>query len=1045
MLSTVWAEIALQEGFLNPPESVRVGVYWYWINDNISREGVVKDLEAMAKVGITRAYIGNIGEQSGDYGQHKLLSDEWWNITHEAMKTATQLGIEIGMFNSPGWSQSGGPWVKPEQSMRYLAFSETYVHGPKKFSEKLPTPGNDFQDVKTLAFPKLKTETQTISLDNPEINTESPTVTLKTNFTPRSITVHVNKPTTATIDIQTGNNEIFQTIKTVKLDRSNPALNVGFIPFAPSVFALPETNTQTVRLVFSGFRGSVSKIEVSASPKVEYYAEKELAKMWPTPSPLWDAYLWAEPPALPPTIEENSQLVITPNQIIDLSDRLEKDGTLNWDVPEGEWVIQRTGMLTTNVKNSPATAEAKGLETDKMSKKHIVAHFDAYLGKIFDRIPEEDRKSFKVVVQDSYETGGQNWTDDLVDEFKGRYGYDPTPFIPVLNGRVVGNPDLSDRFLWDLRRIIADKVAYDYVGGLREVSNKHGLTTWLECYGHWGFPGEFLQYGGQSDGVGGEFWNNEGGLGSIENRAASSCAHIYGKQQVTAESFTAAGKPFERYPALLKQRCDWSYTEGINETLLHLYIHQPYENRTPGINAWFSTEFNRKNTWFYEMKPFVAYMRRCMFLLQQGLNVADVAYFIGEDAPKMTGVCDPPLPKGYAFDYINGEILRDRLSVRDNKLVLPHGTTYRILVLPKQNTMRPELLRKLKQLIEDGAVVLGTPPQKSPSMQNYPACDDEVQKLSAEIWGNVDGNNVKSRQVGKGLILSGMTMQEAFDLIRVKPDCAIVSVTSDHVTDQSNILYVHRTVDNTEVYFVTNQIGKPVRASLQFRVKGFIPECWDANTGEIRTLPAFIQQDDLTKVELKLDAFESRFIVFRKQGTPKSDDIEVNFPTPKVLTTLGNSWKVQFDVAQRGLEQPVTFEKLEDWTNSPDDAIKYYSGTAIYTTTFDMDKVDVDTQYFVNLGAVHVIAGVKINGQDAGTIWTSPWQADITKGLKSGTNQLEIRVTNTWVNRLIGDSRLPEQERKTWLTVNQFKPEQKLVPSGLLGSVTIQSVQQQPE
>ncbi|MDR1958550.1 MAG: hypothetical protein LBQ54_05855 [Planctomycetaceae bacterium] len=1031
-LWTVFADVPLQEGFQNPPESVRVGVYWYWINDNISRDGVVKDLEAMAEVGITRAFIGNIGEQGGGYGQHKLLSDEWWNITHETLKTAARLGIEIGMFNSPGWSQSGGPWVKPEQSMRYLAFSETKVLGPKTFREKLAAPGENFQDVKTLAFPAPKAEASAASLDNPVINAETPAVTLKTGFVPRSLTIEVNRPSSAKIEIQWEKDNTFQTVKTVTLDRSNASLSVGFLPFAPSVFSLPEANADisSVRLVFSDFHGSVSKIEVSAIPKVEYFAEKELAKMCQNPHPNWGTYMWREPPAV-----KDSQLVTKPEQIVDISGFLEKDGTLHWDVPEGEWIIQRTGMLTTGVTNAPATREAKGLETDKMSKQHIASHFDAYMGKILERIPADDRKAFKVVVLDSYETGGQNWTDGMIDEFKQRYGYDPVPFLPVLNGRVVGNPDLSDRFLWDLRRMVADKVAYDYVAGLRDVSNQHGLTTWLECYGHWGFPGEFLQYGGQSDGVAGEFWN-EGDLGSIENRAASSCAHIYGKQKVTAESFTASGRAYERYPALLKKRCDWSYTEGINETLMHLYIQQPDETRTPGINAWFGTEFNRKNTWFYEMKPFVAYMRRCMFLLQQGLHVADAAYFIGEDAPKMIGVCDPPLPKGYSFDYINGEILRDKIRVQNRKLVLPHGTEYRILVLPKQDTMRPELLRKIKRLVEDGAVVLGNPPKKSPSMQNHPACDEEVQKLAAELWGHVDGEKVKSRQVGKGLILSGMTMQEAFDLIPLKPDCGI---------RPPDILYVHRTTGDGEIYFVTNQTGKPVSFSPQFRVEGLVPELWDADTGEMRTLPAFVQKEDITEVPLKLDAFGSAFVVFRNRGTPKAGGVEDNFPTPQVAVTLDGAWKVQFDASLRGPEQPVTLEKLSDWTASQEDAVKYYSGTATYTTTFDLEKVDAGKRYFAHLGTVHVIASVKINGQYADTVWTAPWQADITKGLKTGTNQLEVSVTNTWVNRLIGDSRLPEPDRKTWLTANPFKPDSKLAPSGLLGPVTIQYVQKQPE
>lgn len=297
--------------------------------------------------------------------------------------------------------------------------------------------------------------------------------------------------------------------------------------------------------------------------------------MFQTPLPYWHEYQWSVQPEV-----GDPSLVIDPGKVLDISAFLQGD-RLIWKAPAGEWTILRTGMLPTGVTNSPADPEATGLEIDKMSRKHVEAHFEAFMGEIYRRIPAEDRACWKVVVQDSYETGGQNFTDDFLSEFQARYGYDPLPFLPAYEGYVVGSEDRSDRFLWDLRRLIADKVAYDYVGGLRDVCHKYGLTTWLENYGHWGFPGEFLQYGGQSDEIGGEFWSF-GDLGNIENRAASSCGHIYGKQKISAESFTSGGTPFSCYPAMMKQRGDRFFTEGINNTLLHVYISQPSEEREPG-------------------------------------------------------------------------------------------------------------------------------------------------------------------------------------------------------------------------------------------------------------------------------------------------------------------------------------------------------------------------------------------------------------------------------------------------------------------------------
>ncbi|MGL4943521.1 MAG: glycosyl hydrolase [Thermoguttaceae bacterium] len=1052
----------IEESFRTPPDATKPGCYWYWINDNVSKDGVVRDLEAMHEVGIGRAFIGNIGEQDGDYGKVKLLSDEWWDITHEAVKTATKLGIEIGMFNSPGWSQSGGPWVKPEQSMRYLATSEARVAGGKKVNVKIPAPGKDFQDVRTIAFRTPKDDAVSIRDMKPTITTlpkmeacekiadgnaatvltVTPTkertwsidFTTEKPFTARSVVLNATAPSSGVLEVSVPNEsgDGFRVVSKTRFDRSNPSISVGFVPYAPVVVSIPATTAKSFRLGISeNHGGTFSEIDILSAPRVESFAEKTLAKMWPTPLPLFGAYLWRSQPEI-----DDAATIIPRDGVIDISKYMKPDGTLEWDAPDGDWIVQRTGMLTTGVQNSPATKEAKGLEIDKMSRKHAAFHFDAYMGKVLEKIPAADRESFKVVVQDSYETGGQNWTDGFIEEFQQRYGYDPTPFLPVMQGRVVASADMSDRFLWDLRRLIADKVAHDYVGGLREVSNKHGLKTWLECYGHWGFPGEFLQYGGQSDYVAGEFWN-EGDLGSIENRAASSCGHIYGKKKITAESFTAAARVYERHPRLLKKRCDWSYTEGINETLLHLYIHQPYEDKTPGVNAWFATEFNRKNTWFYQMRPFVDYMRRCMFMLQQGQNVADVAYFIGEDAPKMTGAIDPPIPSGYSFDYINGEVIRDSLSARDGKFVLPHGTSYRLLVLPNVGTMRPEVLRKIAKLVEDGGCILGTPPAHSPSLENYPKCDEEVAKIVAELWGKDFAPSDKpfTRKVGKGIVCAGMDVKSALAITKTPPDC---------ITDNPNTLYVHRELeDGTEIYFVCNQVDETIVFDATFRVSGKQPELWDAVTGEVRSLPAFTQNGDTTTVPLKLYSWGSAFIVFRKDGKPTASGITAsglaaNFPAFATLQTIATPWTVTFDKASRGPESPQTFEKLIDWSTSSDAAIRNYSGTATYKNSFTVDAIPAKGLW-LDLGAVEVIATVRVNGKEAATLWTAPWRVDVTPLVKTGENTIEIDVVNTWTNRLIGDASLPVSERPTWITVNTFKPDQKLSPSGLLGPVTLES------
>ena len=1053
---TKLSDKSLESGFVNPPDSIQTSVYWYWISDNISKEGVIKDLQSMKVAGINRAFIGNIGLADIPYGKVQMLSVEWWNILHAALKTATELNIEIGIFNSPGWSQSGGPWIKPEEAMRYLTASELRVTGPQKLSQKLENPIDIFQDVKVIAYPAPKDYQLVLNTKNGKI-TSSPSVAdldkivdgdyktgisfpagsefvvdLQANspFTARSLSVRSTEQpmnVTAAIQVKEASGE-YHTLSEFQINRSNPALNVGFEPYAPVVVSFPATTAPSFRLIIknANTKSGLAEVTLSASPRVERYSEKTLAKMHPTPLPYWKDYQWAPQPKV-----DDLTTVIDASKVIDITQYLSTDGILNWDVPEGEWVILRTGMTPTGTTNAPASPEATGYEADKMSKKHAEKHFYGHMGEILKRIPEADRKCFKVVVQDSYETGGQNFTDGFIEEFQQKYRYNPVPFLPVYWGMVVNSQQESDRFLWDMRRMVADKVAYDYVGGLREVSHKHGLTTWLENYGHWGFPGEFLMYGGQSDEIGGEFWS-EGELGDIENRAATSCGHIYGKTKISAESNTCAGNPFSRYPSTIKQRGDRFFAEGINNTLLHVYITQPYENKNPGMNAWFGNEFNRKNTWFSQMDVYTQYLKRTNYMLQQGLNVADVAYFIGEDAPKMTGITDPALPVGYQFDYMNAEVIEKYMTVKDGLITLPHGTQYRMMVLPKLETMRPEVLAKIKLLINDGAVILGPAPSRSPSLQNQPEADQQLQAMASEIWGDVDGVKVNSRKVGKGMIMNGLSMQEAFSLINCVPDCKL--------PEDQTIHYGHRTLGDNEIYFITNQTAETKNVTPEFRVKGMQPELWLATTGYIRNLPAYEQKENTTAVPLKLEAYESVFIVFRKKAAKSSAvEMEANYPEPALIADLKGPWTVQFDPQQREPEQPVVFETLQDWTTSSDDQIKYYSGTAFYNCKFNLDQITEGKSVVIDLGSFTAMAKVSVNGKYAGGLWTAPYQLDITKLVKAGENELQIEVVNTWVNRLIGDSKLPLEQRLTWCPVNPYTPASPLQPSGLFGPVKILS------
>lgn len=1010
--STALAD-SLAGRFERIPDDQRVAVYWYWMSDNISVEGVQHDLEAMKKAGITRAYIGNIWQDEVKPGKIKVLTPEWWEVTHAALKRAGELGIEIGIFNCPGWSQSGGPWIKPEQSMRYLKEVRTQVVGNgKEQIVKLPELGPETTDVKVLAMPCHTARLDTlVTIDKQTDKDQVTDIHFDAVKTLRNITLTTSRYLLVDMKIQAKKGDRYEDVKAAHLERVNDNRNVGFMPWAPISISLPDVQTQDLRLIFTGGPQNCHfQARVTDLPQVERYAEKSLAKMFQSPLPMWGEYMWS-------TQQEPQGVAVTqPSEVIDLTAHMQQDGTLVWKAPKGRWTILRTGMAPTGVTNAPASKEATGYEVDKMSRQHVATHFDAFLGEILRRIPAEDRTTFKIVVEDSYETGGLNWTDDMAEAFRTRYGYDPIPYLPTLYGTVIGSQDQSERFLWDLRRLIADRVAYDYVGGLREVSNRHGLTTWLECYGHWGFPSEFLMYGGQSDEVAGEFWS-EGSLGDIENRAASSCAHIYGKRKVWAESCTAGGPNFSRYPAVMKQRTDRFFCEGINATLLHLFIQQPDDVTLPGVSAPFGNDFQRKNTWFSQMDLFTDYLRRCNMMLQQGSYVADVAYFIGEDAPKMSGECTPALPRGYSFDYVNAEVLHSAW-VSDGRLCLAGGMTYRTLVLPNQQTMRPEVLADIARLTREGLTIVGPKPTASPSMQDFPQADKQVQTLASQMWS--------TGQWGKGRIFpAGTELQTVLDGMGIKPDC--------FVEPAKPFAFIHRRLPGKEIYFVSNQSDQPQDVQPQFRVTGMKAEIWNPVTAERMRLDV---QDNgsLSTANLHLEGNESAFVVFSNEA----DEALATYAPAQLQTllTISTPWQVTFQEGMRGPAEPCTMDSLLAWNQSEDDRIRYFSGTATYINTFKLKKEPAEPVW-IDLGKVMVMARVYVNDTYAGGVWTAPYRLNIGRLLRKGTNTLRVEVVNNWQNRLIGDQKLPEQERPTWTSVNPWSADSPLQESGLIGPVRL--------
>jgi hypothetical protein len=1059
--------------FSQPPAATKPRCYWYWMDGHISREGITKDLEAMKRVGIGGAFIGVISGQSGAAAnpEPKALTPQWWGFIEHAIREGSRIGVQIGLFNSPGWSQTGGPWVSPEQAMRYVVQTETAVKGPQKFSGKLPAPQEGFQPLTIQAFPAPAGDAAVATITSRTADVID--FQMPENSSARSLTVRPTAPINAAAELQaSADGTNFRTVRRFQIARHNQMLGVGPLPLAPVVISFPAIADRHFRLV-CGSANALGDVQLSAAARVDSYAEKSLLKMFQEPLPPFDFYTWPQAPE-----PESTDLCIRPETIIDLTKNLRPDGTLEWNVPPGDWVILRSGLIPTGTKNSPAPAEATGFEVDKMNRAALKAHFDAYITPLLKKLTSAERKSWTHVIADSYEAGPQNWTDGFAADFQKRFGYDPLRLLPVMGGRIVGSADQSDRFLWDLRRFVADRIASEYVGGLRELCHAAGLKLWLENYGHWGFPAEFLQYGGQSDEIAGEFWVGAD-LGGPEVRAASSAVHTYGKRVVWAEAFTG-GPVLSNTPRDLKALGDWSFAEGVNQFVFHVYIHQPWEDKKPGVNAWFGTEFNRHNTWFDASKPWIDYLRRCSVMLQTGHHVADVAYYIGEDTPKMIGVRNPELPAGHDYDYINSEVIEKHLHVKDGRFVLPDGMSYRLLVLPESATMRPAVLKKIGQLVAAGGTILGPPPSRSPSLENFPAADDEVKSLAADIWKNPN-------------VLTGINLTQAFERLKVTPDVVV----------PADVLWKHRADETTDIYFLTNTRPSARTETVSFRTSDRTPELWWPETGKIQPLADYQLVDGRLQVPVAFDPHGSVFVVFR---TPRTSDQRItpqNLGSLKILkATYGAkdgtastdvtailtksilNGRLDFTVENEALggdpaylkEKQLTvdftsegkpgtvtlpehgrlqlpaspelpgpwnvifqgrslaFEKLISWTEHPDADIKYFSGSATYTRRFQIS--DLKSQIHLDLGTVHAIAKVRLNGKEIATLWKEPYATDITAALRQGTNTLEIDVINSWHNRLVGDHQ-PGATPTTFTTHNKYNANTPLQPAGLLGPVRL--------
>jgi hypothetical protein len=957
---------SLMTGFVNPPDSARPGVYWYFMDGNLSREGMTRDLEAMKTAGLGHVLFleVNVGVPRGPVD---FLSDAWQELFAHAVHECERLGIELMLGSGPGWTGSGGPWVKPEDSMQHLVASKVETQGPGPFSGILPVPP------------------------------------------PR--------------------NPFFGPVpRQVRAAWSEFYKDVAVLAFPTPLVteAIPDADEKAL----------VYRPPFTSQPGVR---------------PSFDS------PAHYPEAAAGAAIAL--DRILDLTARLKPDGTLDWRVPPGKWTVMRFVSRNNGAVTRPAPQPGLGLECDKWDTTAFDAHLSNYVDKLIARVgPREPGRGWTMLHIDSWEMGAQNWTPKFREEFRRRRGYDPQPFYPAFVGQLVGSRELTERFLWDLRQTGSELNVEKHAGHLKEVAHKHGFTLSIEPYDM--HPGNDFDFGAVADLPMGEFWSI-GFNSSFSCQQASSIAHVMGRPVVGGESFTGApGEDWTLYPGNMKNQGDWAFSVGINRFTYHTFAHKPDKGRPGMVMGPYGVHWDRGQTWWPMAGAYHCYITRCQYLLRQGLTVSDVLYLMPEGAPNVfqppisasEGTARLPDRRGYNYDGCSATALITLASVREGRIVFPGGASYALLVLPNRPTMTPGLVEKVGALVRAGATVVGPAPLKSPSLVGYPACDGEVAAKAQAVWGTMTAPaTLEAHRCGKGRILWGGT---------VSPDSADLypayDVTADILAGQglapdfassAPLRYTHRSTPDREIYFIANRAGESVQAACTFRVAGRSPELWDGLTGAIRALPEYHASKGLTSIPLQFDAFESCFVVFprRKAVVVPRAEARSNYATFRPAGTLEGGWDVDFDSSLGGPAH-AHFDNLVDWTTRPEPGIQYFSGIAVYRKAFDLPPSslpDGKTPIYLDLGSVHSMARIRLNGADCGVVWTAPWRVDITRAVKATGNKLEIEVANLWPNRMIGDARFPDKPY-TQTTYRPYKASHTLLPSGLVGPVRIETTEPLP-
>ncbi len=1071
----------IEKNFLNPPRSAKPWVFWYWMHGAVSKEGITADLEAMREVGIGGAYLMTIKDTSSAVPFQpavRQLTPEWWAMVKFAMQEAKRLGLQLGMHVSDGFALAGGPWITPELSMQKLVWTKTYVTNGNtgKINLEQPESYRDYyKDVAVFAYPANSsyafadevlvpivttsngTRAQFLSFadpDNKESFKSDTTCWIQYKyplpFTCRSIRIHTgtNSYQSQRLIIQTSDDGI--NFKAVT--RLEPPRHGWQDTEEDYTHAIPAITARYFRFVYDKDGSEPGAEDLDAAkwkPSLKvmgiYLSDEPVINQYETKN----GSIWRVATAT--TMQQVSDKDAVPlKSIINLTGRLDSEGNLNWIAPAGNWIIVRIGHTSTGQTNATGGA-AKGLECDKFNATAIKLQFDNWFGKAFEKTdPVLAKEVLKIFHVDSWECGSQNWSKNFTAEFKRRRGYDLTPYLLVMTGVPVETAAKSEKVLHDVRTTIGELVNDIFYVTLKKLSTAKGCRFSAESIAPT-FVSDGLLHYKNVDIPMGEFWLNSPTHDKPNDMLdAISGAHIYGKNIIEAEAFTSVRMNWGEHPGNLKAIGDRNFALGINKMVLHVFTHNPWMDKKPGMTLdGVGLYFQRNQTWFKQSKAWIDYLTRCQALLQLGKPVVDIAVFTGEEVPRrsvlperlvntLPGIfgkerveaekkrlanADQPLRQipdgvshsanmadpenwidplnGYKYDCFNPDVLM-QMNVVNGRVVTPAGASYAVLVIPDKHPMNPNgtmstaVLNKLKQLANAGAKII------------------------------IDKEYIKSLNSNKNVFPAPYT-DTSFEKYGVGRDVDILKGES--------ITWTHRKDGDTHIYFISNQLNKSQEVELSFRIKEKDFQIFDPVT--MKHVYEYFSRYDLNRseIELTLDANQSLFIIFKKKYD-LNKMIPFIMPVSGEQTEFKNKWTIKFD-GPSDFKNSITFDKLSSWTSIPDSLIKYYSGSGVYKNTFDWKNEMKGKRLWLSIDSIFDIATVKINGIDCGTLWTRPYSLEITNSLKAGENKIEIEVTNTWHNRLIGDNLLPLNKRVTWTTAPFRLKDKPLLLAGLIGDVKL--------